>query len=128
MWIEGTLINKKTKGRICDGRIEKKKFFTGVTRMDKIRNEFIRGTAHVGKIGDKVREARLRWYGHVQRREEEYVGRRVLGMDLPGRRRRGRPKRRFMDAIREDMRVVGALEDDVRDRERWRRVIRCGDP
>ncbi|KAK3559333.1 hypothetical protein QTP86_012762 [Hemibagrus guttatus] len=45
------------------------RFSLGVTRLDRIRNEYIRGTAHVGRLGDKVREARLRWFGHVQRRE-----------------------------------------------------------
>ncbi|KAK3510624.1 hypothetical protein QTP70_011878 [Hemibagrus guttatus] len=40
-----------------------------------------------------LREARLRWFGHVQRRESEYIGRRMLDMELPGRRQRGRPKR-----------------------------------
>ncbi|KAK3548215.1 hypothetical protein QTP70_005165 [Hemibagrus guttatus] len=42
-----------------------------------------------------LREARLRWFGHVQRRESEYIGRRMLDMELPGRRQRGRPKRRL---------------------------------
>ena len=51
----------------------------------------------MGRIGDKVREARLRWYGHVQRRDEGYIGKRMLGMGIPGRRKRGRPKRRYMD-------------------------------
>lgn len=32
-----------------------------LARMDRIRNERIRGTAHVGCLGDKAREARLRW-------------------------------------------------------------------
>ncbi|KAK3546933.1 hypothetical protein QTP86_005126 [Hemibagrus guttatus] len=41
-----------------------------------------------------LRENRLRWFGHVQRRESEYIGRRMLDMELPGRRQRGRPKRR----------------------------------
>ncbi|KAK3514303.1 hypothetical protein QTP70_013114 [Hemibagrus guttatus] len=41
-----------------------------------------------------LREARLRWFGHVQRRESEYIGRRMLDMELPDRRQRGRPKRR----------------------------------
>ncbi|KAK3566732.1 hypothetical protein QTP86_004460 [Hemibagrus guttatus] len=45
------------------------RFSLGVTRLDRIRNEYIRGTAHVGRLEDKVREARLRWFGHVQRRE-----------------------------------------------------------
>ena len=56
------------------------------------------------------------------------MGRKVLGMALPGRRRRGRPKRRFMDAVKEDMNLVGVVEDDAQDRARWRRLIRCGDP
>lgn len=55
---------------------------------------------------DKAREARLRWFGHV-RRDKEYVGRRMLDKGLPGRRKRGRPKRRFMDAVKGDMLVVG---------------------
>ena len=41
--------------------------------MGKIKNEFIRGTAQVRQIGDKVKEARLRWCGHVQRRNAEYI-------------------------------------------------------
>lgn len=27
----------------------------------------------------------------------------MLNMELPGKRKRGRPKRRFMDVVREDM-------------------------
>ena len=40
----------------------------GVTRVDKIRNEYIRGTSQVGRFGEKTREARLRWYGHLRRK------------------------------------------------------------
>ena len=42
--------------------------------MDKIKNEVFRGTAQVTQIGDKIREARLRWYGHVQRQNAGYIG------------------------------------------------------
>ena len=31
--------------------------------MDKIRNEYIRGTAQFGRFGEKTREARLDMYG-----------------------------------------------------------------
>ncbi|KAI5628101.1 hypothetical protein C0J50_8339 [Silurus asotus] len=96
--------------------------------LDKIRNEFIRGTAHVGCFGDKVREARLRWFGHVQRRDMNYIGRRMLRMEPPGRRKRGRPMRRFKDVVREDMQVVCVKEADVKDRVVWRQMIRCGAP
>ncbi|KAF3697499.1 hypothetical protein EXN66_Car013179 [Channa argus] len=73
-----------------------------------------------------VREDRLRWFGHVQRRNCEYISRRMLRLELPGRRSRGRAKRRFMDVVREDMKLVGVREEDAEDRVRWRHMIRCG--
>ena len=36
------------------------RFSLGVTRMDKIRNEYTRGTAQVGRFGEKTRKAKLR--------------------------------------------------------------------
>ena len=104
------------------------RFSLGVTRMDKIRNEYIRGTAQVGRFGEKTREARLTWYGHVRRKDDGYIGRRMLRMELPGKRKRGRPKRRFTDAVIEDMAEVEVMEEDTEDRNNWRRKIRCGDP
>ena len=56
------------------------RFSLGVTRMDTIRNEYIRGTAQVGRFGEKTREARLRWYEHVLRKDGGYIGRRMLRM------------------------------------------------
>ena len=64
-----------------------------VTKLDNIRNERIRGTTKVGKITKKVQESRLKWYGHVMRREEHYVGGRAMVMKVQGRRKRGRPKK-----------------------------------
>ena len=104
------------------------RFALGVTRKDKIRNEYIHGTVKVGQISKKVRESRMRWYGHVKRRKGAYVGRRVLEMELPGERKMGRPKRRFMDAAIEGMKEVGVNQGDVHDRRNLKRKIRCGDP
>ena len=92
----------------------------GVTRKDKIRNEHIRSTVKVERLGMKMREGRLRWYEHVMRRDQEYVERKMMEMELPGKRRGGRPKRRFLDVVKEDMGEVGVKETDVEDRKMWR--------
>ena len=76
-------------------------FSLGVMRMDTIRIESIRDSAHVRCFGGKVREARLRWFGHVQRRDRRYIDRMMMRLDLPGRRPGGRLKRRFMDVVKE---------------------------
>ncbi|KAI5109063.1 hypothetical protein C0J45_0460, partial [Silurus meridionalis] len=126
--LERVALRKRQEVELEKAELKMLRFSLGVTKMDKIRNEFIRGTAHVGGFGDKVREARLRWFGHVQRRDMNYIGRRMLRMEPPGRRRRERPRRRFMDVVREDMQVVGVKEADVEERVVCRRMIRCGDP
>ena len=89
------------------------RFAMGVIRKDKIRNEHIRGTVKVERLGMKMREGRLRWYGHVIRRDQEYEGRKIIEMELPGKRIRGKPNRRFLDEVKEDMEKAGAKETDV---------------
>ena len=67
--------------------------------MDRIRKEHIRRTEQVEYSGDKGREVRLKCFGHVQRRDGEYISRRLLTIKLLGRRKRRKPKRRFMDVV-----------------------------
>ena len=55
------------------------------------------------------------------------IGRRMLRIELPGKMKRGRCKRRYMDVVREDMAVAEATEEDAEDRTEWRWKIRCGD-
>ena len=57
----------------------------------------------IRKLSKKVEESRLKSYGHVLRREDEYEGVRVMGMEVPRKRRRGRPKRRWLYSIRNDL-------------------------
>ncbi|KAK3519797.1 hypothetical protein QTP70_004955 [Hemibagrus guttatus] len=90
--LETVSLRKRQESELEVAELKMLRFSLGVTRLDRIRNEYIRGTAHVGGLGDKVREARLRWFGHVQRRE------------------------------------MGASVEDAEDRDRWREMIRCGDP
>ena len=62
------------------------------------------------------------------RRDQKYVGRRVMEMVLPGKRKRGRTKRRFQDVVKEDMGEVGARENDIENRMLWRNIMRFGNP
>ena len=58
---------------------------------------------------------------NVLRREDERLGKRVMGMEVSGKRRIGRPKRRWLDSIRNDL---SERELCVQDRAKWRRFIR----
>ena len=99
----------------------------GVTRLDKIRNEKIRVTTKVVEIPKKVQERKMPWYGHAMIRDEEYVGKRVMGIKVQGSRRRGRPKKRWADCVKDDLREKG-LSGEVYDRAAWRRLSSHVDP
>ena len=43
----------------CNFCMHDLRFSLGVTRIDRIRNEVIRGTTQTGRLGEKAREARL---------------------------------------------------------------------
>jgi hypothetical protein len=61
-------------------------------------------------ITETRRLNRLRWFGHVQRKEENRIPKKVLYMNLEATRLRGRPRRRWQDEVREDVRLAGGKE------------------
>ena len=65
----------------------------GVTLRDIVKSVDIRKELGVSSIQEKVREMRLRWYGLMQRMDENEVS--AAGdMRVPGKRPRGRPRER----------------------------------
>ena len=54
----------------------------GNTQRDKVRNEDIRTKIDVASIEEKIRENRLRWFGHVRRRPTDVPVRRVEHINL----------------------------------------------
>jgi len=59
------------------------------------------------------------------RRENSETVRKVMEMNVKGRRRR--PKKKLLDTIGCDMRIAGVCVDDVRDRVNWRLRIQVTD-
>ncbi|XP_070007691.1 uncharacterized protein [Nicotiana sylvestris] len=97
----------------------------GNTKMDKIRNDDIREKVRVAPIDDKMREARLRWFGHIQRRSPYAPVMRCERLVVEGMRRgRGQPKKYWGDVIRQDTVRLQIFEDMTLDRKMWRSSIR----
>ena len=115
--LETVAVTKKQVKEMEVAEMKMLRFAMEVTRKDKIRNEHIRSTVKLERLGMKMREGRLRWYGHVMRRDQEYIGRKMMEMKVLGKRKRRRPKRRFLDVVKEDMGEVGVKETDVEDRK-----------
>ncbi|EYC21300.1 hypothetical protein Y032_0019g3737 [Ancylostoma ceylanicum] len=66
----------------------------GITRLDRVRNEDVRSLFGVAPITAKMREARLRWYGHVLRSDKNSVAKSTMNITVEGRRPREEDPRR----------------------------------
>ena len=125
--IEILAVTKAQERKIQVAEMKMLRWSLGFTRKDKISNDEIRKIMEVGDITDKMQETRLWWLGHVVRRGDEYVGKRIRGMQV-GRKKRGRPRRRWEDYVKEDIKERGISESEAWDRGEWRRKICTGDP
>ena len=60
--LETVPLSKRHESELDVAELKMLRFSLGVTRLDRIMNEYIRGTAHVVRLGNIVKEARLRWF------------------------------------------------------------------
>jgi hypothetical protein len=69
----------------------------------------------------------MRWAGHVARRGEKRNAYRILVGNPEGKRPLGRPRRRWEDNIRMDLREIGCGGMDwidlAQDRDQWRTLV-----
>ena len=67
---------------------------------------------------NKLREARLRWFGHIRIRKMDAPVRRCERIDRPDYRRSGgRPKKSWSEVIRHNLKTLGLVEDMAHDRK-----------
>ena len=104
------------------------RWIMGISLLEHYTNEEIRSSAGVVSIKEKLREARLRWYGHVRRRDKHEWINRAWAEPVQGKRSRGRQRLRWQDVVRRDMERKGVDEEQITDRPTWRRKIRAADP
>ena len=82
------------------------------SRLEKLKNEEIRRRCGVADIVENMREAKLRWMGHVLRRGVDEPSRVALMFEVEGNRGRGRPRRRWRGSLKKDMEMRGLKETD----------------
>ncbi|KAF3651248.1 Phosphoribosylaminoimidazole carboxylase, chloroplastic [Capsicum annuum] len=94
------------------------RWMCGFTRADRVRNEIIREKVGVVSVEDKIREVRLRWFGHVMRRGTDASVCRCKSLVLDGfKQGRCRPKKYWREVIRRDMELLQLTEDMTLDRK-----------
>ena len=101
-----------------------------VTRRDRIKKIDITETLEQKEtMVDKIRRRRLTWFGYMSRMDERRLPSRAMYCYIKERRKRGRPPKKWIDNIKEDVKLMElsiAYAEAVnltRDREKWRSLV-----
>ena len=70
-----------------------------------------------------MRRGRLRWFGHVERKNADNWVKKCREMVVEGSKGRCRNRKTWMECVEGDMLKFGLSRVDAQDRERWRRGI-----
>ena len=89
--------------------------------MNKVESTVTAPRVGVNNLEEHLRQKRLRWFGHIVRTDEEVEKKKVLELKIKGQRKRGRPVKRWIDVVEEDMRKRGVVQQDAWDRDGWRK-------
>jgi hypothetical protein len=93
----------------------------------KLHNEELHGLYSSPSIVRVIKARRMRWAGHVARMGEVRGAYNILVGRPEGRRPPGRPRRRWEDNVKMDLRETGFRDVDwihwAQDRDRWRTLV-----
>ena len=117
------LVKKIHEQKIEVTEIKMLRWMCGNTIMDKIKKREFREKLGVAPLSTKMRENRLRWFGHVQRKNVSCLIRRIESIIVEGKRSRGRPKKTWVEQIKNDLNELRLSADLTRDRSNWRHQI-----
>ena len=102
------------------------KLMSGVTRKDRIWNNLIKDKVEIAQISSKTLKKRLNWSANAMRRNKNYLGRRVITMELKRRRRKERSKFIQKKAIKQ-YQVKGLRKNRATDKKRRKGQTRNSD-
>jgi len=93
--------------------------------MERTKNEGVKEIMGVkGKLDniDIMEKKRLQWYGHVKRMPEERIPKLIMEWIPQETRKRGRPRKTWMEGVQAAMTTRDLEPDEWRNREEWRLV------
>ena len=101
---------------------------TGVSWLDRVRNEVVRGRTGVRReLAARVDMNVLKWFGHVERMDNEQLLKKVVNAKVDGRSARGRPRFVWMGGVKRalnDRRMdVREASECARNRNEWRTIV-----
>ena len=80
---------------------------------DRVPSKELRERPRIGDIILILHQNRLRWYGHVLRKEDTDWVKKCMKYEVEGSRPRGRPKRTWKEVVQKDCQACNLNSEDA---------------
>jgi len=91
------------------------RWICGIKLKNRFRSKELRERLGIDDIALVLQQNRLHWYGHVLRKEDDNLVKKCMEYKVKGPRPRGRPKRTWREAVKEDCQARKLNKDDAMD-------------
>ena len=98
------------------------RWMCGVSLREKKRSDDLRSMLGIENVKHVMARSRLRWMGHVLRKDDDDWVKGCMEFEVEGTRCRGRPKLTWRKVVEADMRKRGMKREDAQDRDKWRQM------
>ena len=99
------------------------RWMCGAPKDNSISSSELRSKTGVTPIKELMRRSRLRWYGHVARKDKDNWLRRVQSLETAGKPGPGRPPKSWDEVVKEDLRATHLDPSLALNRDAWRTAI-----
>jgi len=119
-------VRKENEVELQRAEMRMVRWMCNVKVKDRVPNKELRERLGIDDIILILQQNRLRWYGHMLRKEDINWVKKCMDYEVEGSRPRGRPKRTWKEVVQKDCQACNLNKEDAMDRSRWRKLIKTG--
>jgi hypothetical protein len=99
------------------------RWMCSMSLRDRVPTDELRWRLDIESISELVRWARLKWFGHIEKKEQGDWVSACRNVVVEGNKPRGRGRKMWKECIVKDMRDLGLHKEDAQNRVKWRNGI-----
>jgi len=119
-------VGKENEVALQRAEISMVRWMCNVKVKDRVPSKELTERLEIDDIILILQQNRLRWYGHMLRKEDTDWLKKYMEYEVEGSRLRGRPKRTWKDVVQKGCQARNLNKENAMDHGRWKKLIKTG--